>query len=525
MISWKRPIILPVWLTCSVAMAAFTPLCAQERDTQNSTATPKPIRLTLNTNQKFQTIDNFGASDAWSGQFVGQWPAIKKNAIADLLFSRDTLQNGQPAGIGLSLWRFNIGAGTAEQGEKSGIKDEWRRAQSFLNADGTYDWEKQKGQIWFLNAAKQRGVSQFLGFTNSPPVFMTKNKKGYADEDSSKIGIPNLSFTAIDQFTHYLTEVTKGIHNKTGVMLDYLSPVNEPQWDWSNGNQEGTPFYNDQIAAITRSLSKSLQKEGLPTKIDIAEAGQIDFLYGNHNKPAGRGYQVAEFFQQNNPYYIGGLSNVSQTISGHSYFTTSPSDLARNKRQQVAKAVQSIPGLKYWMSEYCILGSNSGDINGNKRDLGIQPALYVAQVIHNDLVYAQASAWHWWLAISPYNYKDGLIYIDKNKNDGNFESSKILWALGQYSRFILPGAKRIEVKISEQNPDLLVSAYENPNQEIVTVMINPTALPIAVTVEVAGKKLNNLRGYQTSSEGDLQPIEASNQMTISPQSIITLVGQ
>jgi hypothetical protein len=72
--------------------------------------------------------------------------------------------SGQPKGIGLSLWRFNIGAGTAEQGAASGIKDEWRRAESFLNNDGTYNWDKQAGQVWFLKAAKERGVNEFLAF-------------------------------------------------------------------------------------------------------------------------------------------------------------------------------------------------------------------------------------------------------------------------------------------------------------------------------------------------------------------------
>lgn len=44
------------------------------------------------------------------------------------------------------------------------------------------------------------------------------------------------------------------------------------------------------------------------------------------------------------------------------------------------------------MSEYCILGDNGGEINGNGRDMGIDPALYLARVIHNDLTIANASA-------------------------------------------------------------------------------------------------------------------------------------
>ena len=78
-------------------------------------------------------MHNFAASDAWACQFVGSWPDEKKNVIADWLFSTDTLANGTPKGIGLTMWRDNIGAGSANQGSASGINDEWRRAASFMD--------------------------------------------------------------------------------------------------------------------------------------------------------------------------------------------------------------------------------------------------------------------------------------------------------------------------------------------------------------------------------------------------------
>src|SRR3546814_10825732 len=59
-----------------------------------------------------QTIHSFGASDCWTAKFIGDGAAVeKKNRIADLLFSMDTLAHGNPKGIGLSRWRLNIEAG------------------------------------------------------------------------------------------------------------------------------------------------------------------------------------------------------------------------------------------------------------------------------------------------------------------------------------------------------------------------------------------------------------------------------
>ena len=76
------------------------------------------IHFEIETDQPCQTMDYFGASDCWSMQFIGLWPQEKQNQVADWLFSTENHENGQPKGIGLSLWRFNVGAGSAEQGAK-----------------------------------------------------------------------------------------------------------------------------------------------------------------------------------------------------------------------------------------------------------------------------------------------------------------------------------------------------------------------------------------------------------------------
>ena len=491
----------------------------QERDTTPAAA--NPITITIDLAKTHQTISHFGGSDAWACQFVGNWPDAKRNGIADLLFSKDTLANGQPKGIALSLWRFNIGAGTAEQGASSDIKDEWRRAESFMNADGTYDWNKQAGQMWFLNAAKQRGVNEFLVFPNSPPVQLTVNKKGYANN-----GKPNLAADNFGRYADFMAEVVAGIQKKTGVSINYLSPVNEPQWDWSDAGQEGTPFYNNEVAGIVRSLSAALLKKNLNTKIDVAEAGQIDYLTSDFNKQ-GRGNQIYAFFNPASADYIGNLPNVSKVISGHSYFTTSPYASAAQKRTELANAVNAVPGLQYWMSEYCILGDNEGEIKGNGKDLGIDAALYVAKVIHNDLVNANASAWHWWTSISAYNYKDGLVYIDKNKTDGAYQSSKILWTLGNYSRFVRPGATRVEAATPADNAGLLISSYQNAGNELVTVIVNEKASKAQIALEPKGFKLTNLKMYSTSANADLKPVSvnaAEKLISIDERSVLTIVG-
>jgi len=139
---------LPLLFTMPLFFASYSAKLPQDDiKTDSPLLSVRKVTATIDTKQTFQTIDNFAASDAWACQFVGNWPDEKRNAIADLLFSADTSASGQPKGIGLSLWRFNIGAGSAQKGTQSGIKNAWRRAESFLEEDGSYNWQQQAGQV------------------------------------------------------------------------------------------------------------------------------------------------------------------------------------------------------------------------------------------------------------------------------------------------------------------------------------------------------------------------------------------
>jgi len=44
------------------------------------------------------------------------------------------------------------------------------KGECFRNPDASYDWNKQAGQQWFLQAARQRGVEKLLAFPNAPPI-------------------------------------------------------------------------------------------------------------------------------------------------------------------------------------------------------------------------------------------------------------------------------------------------------------------------------------------------------------------
>ncbi|WP_016777466.1 glycoside hydrolase [Anaerophaga thermohalophila] len=494
-----------------------------------------------------QTMEGFGASDAWRTQFVGaNWPLEKRNAIADLLFSRDVKEDGSPEGIGLSLWRFNIGAGSAEQGSASDIENSWRRAECFLNEDGTYNWSKQEGQQWFLRAAKERGVESLLGFVNSPPVHFTKNGKAYSPGGNSI----NLEAGRLPDYAEFLATVCQHFDNE-GITINYLSPVNEPQWDWDSPGQEGSPATNQDVAALVRELSASLEEKDVPTQIVVPEAGELYYLYEDHGRTE-RGNQVDAFFNPASSQYIGDIPQVKDVVLGHSYFTTANLSTLVDVRTNLGTRINRTGGeAGFWQSEFCIL-ENTDDIgDGWGRDLDMETALYVARVIHFDLTLANAGSWSWWTALSQYDYKDGLIYLDNGndgingpshpdseplKTDGYFRESKLLWALGNYSRFVRPGMVRVKsgysVPKSEEfmASNVMFSAYKDIEEnKLVLVFVNYSGSDKKMTIGSLGDTFtvsgNTFDSYTTSATQNLEKgAMPADDIVIKGRSVVTLVG-
>ncbi len=492
------------------------------------------LNVVVDLSREFQTIHSFGASDCWSAKYVGQWDdETKKNQIADLLFSQDTLANGQPKGIGLSLWRMNIGAGSYEQGEASDIKDPWRREECFQNAQGQYDWSKQAGNQWFLEAAKQRGVRYTLGFSNSPPVHMTVNGKAFSPGGGSL----NLKPGLMPDFADFLTKVSEHFG------FDYISPINEPQWDWKAGkdgkaSQEGTPAQNSDILDITKALSKTLSAQNAKTTVVNAETAQLNFLY--ERAQSGRGDQMAQLFAGSTS--LRNLPKVENILAYHSYFTTCDDDNLVNTRRAALLAARSVGSPELWQSEFGVLGNICDKYSGYPRNTGIDYGLYVAKVIHNDLTITNVTSWQWWLAINPYNYSDGLVYIncpdgqfkdhDNARKSGNVVESKQLWAFGNFSRFIRPGMKRVDVQLENytdpvaQASTYMVSGFKDEaSRKIVLIAVNMTDEVVSLALSGLSIKKQTFTTYTTSHDKNLaKATVTSDRMKMEPKSITTFVG-
>ena len=493
------------------------------------------VNFIIDPAKKAQTIANFGSSGAWFSEGIGKyWPLRIKEKMAQLLFSKEVDKAGNPLGIGLSAFRFNIGGGSAEQGDSSGITDPVKRVECFLSPDGSYNWKKQEGYLWFMKKAVAYGVKDLIAFSNTPPVQFTKNGLGFKTEKNFETNLKEDKYGA---YADFLTTVLQHF-DKEGLHFNYISPVNEPQWDWSGSfgkmNQEGCPWHNEDIYKIAISLDSSLAAKKLSAKIIITEAAKLTALYTGTG-PANS--QLQKLYARDSKMYTGNLSHLLPVVEGHSYFTDygDSSIVIVRKSMGDSAATYKVP---FWQSEYCLLGD--GYKEGKKGKVSaIDCALFIAKMIHSDLVIANASAWHWWNSWEPGNADfDTRFYLLALKNnaantEGDFTITKNLWALGQYSRFITPGMQRIITSRSDgltdtqAAQDVMLSAYTDGKQ-IVVVAINYTSLTKAINLQIQGsKKIKSIQQFVTSAAvtDNMKPVPVSavDNISLQPRSIATFI--
>lgn len=498
-------------------------------------AAAQTVTFTIDLKRKAQTIENIGASGAWYSEPVGKyWPAEKKERMAELLFSKSFDAAGNPLGIGLSAWRFNIGGGTFEQGDSSGIRNQLRRVESFLLPDGSYDWNKQQGYLWFTKKAAAYGVKDLIAFSNTPPVQYTKNGLGFRTQ---KDFVTNLRDDQYSAYAVFLATVLKHF-DSVGIHFNYISPVNEPQWDWSakfgQMNQEGSPWHNKDIHKIAVQLDSALTAQQLTTKILITEAGDLTYLYGRNNHASK---QLQEFYAKNSKLYLGNLQHLYKVIEGHSYFTDHGDEMIINVRKKLNDTAMKY-NVPFWQSEYSMLGDGYKE-GAKERRSAMDCALFLAKIIHHDFTVANATAWHFWNAWEPgradaetrYNLIALRNITDSVKAD--YAITKNLWALGHYSRFIRPGMQRIiterndGLSVLQQAQDVMLSAFATENT-LTVVAVNYTSSVTTIELKIPGiKKVKQIKRYTTSAATgeDMQYAlqEGIEKVQLKPRSITTLV--
>ena len=509
-------------------------------DIRLSGAEPLPdASVSIDASVSYQTIQDFGASDCWTTEFIGDYfSETEKAKGAKWLFSQQMDQNGNPEGIGLSCWRVNIGAGSATQGADSNIEEEIHRTECFLNQDGSYDWTRQDGQQWFMNQAKEYGVDHFLLFSNSPPIYYTKNGKANANNRAITC---NLRTTFYDEFAEFLATVAKHFVDE-GYNVTYIDPVNEPQYDWMSG-QEGSPWENSDITKLAKQLNNSIISRELDTKILIPEAGSFACLYAG-TSPRGN-KQIEAFWKRGTTTYIGGLASLAPVAAGHGYWTVGSDELLREVREKVRDEAEKY-GIEVMQTEWSMLDdppSTSAGFPASYAEASkMSLALYMGKLIQCDLTIGNMVAWSYWTAFSQekWGQKNRFHLIRVNttgdtgeesngdlKDGGTLTADKNLWVLGNFSRFIRPGYKRISIEGADDMSSLLGSAWLSPDEsEVVAVFVNLSYARRNVDLSMVSGETREVRTYVTDRKRDLKldtSLQDLHNMELPARSVVTVV--
>ena len=453
-------------------------------------------RMVIRADRQHQTLESFGASGCWWSQYMGLWDRPAEGAdlpareeLVRLLYSREE-------GIGLTGYRFNLGAGSADSGAGS-YSDPHRRAQSFETAPGVYDWTKDEGARWFLRAAAAAGAEEVTLFCNSPLERLTINGTAQMIRGQGKSNIDPAQYAAwaaycCDAAEHFLAE---------GVPVRFLSPINEPQWDWYAGNQEGCHYEPAQTAEVYRAFLAEMEKR--PGLAGVTLSGPESGEWGGKTRD-----------------YVGvllddpALSAHFDAVDCHSYW----SDRA-SKTAFARWLAGRDPGRKIRMSEWCEMVGGS--------DEGMDSALVLAATLAEDLTVLDAVSWSCWVAVAPGGYHDGLIYA--GEDDGGritVTPLKRLWAFGNYARFIRPGYTRVDIDGGEDLAAVAFRGEEDGKQRLVAVLINQENRPRTVRVGESGGAFRKTAVYETSDAHSLERIRegaAGDAFTLAPRSVTTFV--
>lgn len=445
------------------------------------------LRITVDLNDERQTVQGFGASMAWTFQRLGLegTDEVKEKSI-EMLYG--------DSGLRLNIARFNIGGGSLDSNLDDVVPycydwfDPDRRAESFfvaenyLDADdatlkaafadeNNYDFTRDAGALEMLDMALAAGnIDKIVFFANSPHYLMTVSGTCTGAEVQQN----NLKEEFYEAYCDYLLiivdnlvkEHLSGLENVPEVVI---SPVNEPQWDWGGdgASQEGCHFDPEPLAAFYDVFLDKLEAfndaNGTSYECDVLESGNYKFYIDRKD--------IKEYLEAMSKY---DYFDEIEYISAHSY----GADDSKKHREKYQNYIdKNYPGLGISITEYCEMESGRYDT--------IESGLLLGNVISRDLTMLDAIDWNWWLAVSPCDYNDGLVYWDVLE-DGTQKLSvlKRYYVMGQFSRYIENGDVRVGATCSDLTgwANLDYSVYKRADGTVVVVIINNSKSDKNVTV-------------------------------------------
>jgi glucuronoarabinoxylan endo-1,4-beta-xylanase len=385
--------------------------------------------VSINGSTQYQTIDGFGASEAF-GEASSMESSSAASQMLNLLFSTSS-------GAGLSIVRNLLPSDSNNTIEPN--------APSSPTATPTYRWDgSSEGQVWFSQQAKSYGVSQIYGDAWSAPGYMKTN--GSESNGGTICGLPGASCSSGDwrqAYANYLVQYIKD-YQSDNINLTGIAFENEPNYTASYSSMNISPSQSANFADV---LGPTLASAGLNTPIICCEP---------------TGWNLAQSYASaitSDPT----ANSYVKTISSHGYSGAPNSPLSGLNGQHV------------WETEWSTFENFDPAWDDGTDASGFS----WAQNIYTGLTAANLNAFFYWWGATTSTDNEGLIEF----SGSTVNVAARLWAFANYSRFIRPGAVRIGATSGDSNLD--VSAYKNTNGTVSIVVLNTSSSAITATYSLS----------------------------------------
>jgi hypothetical protein len=310
-------------------------------------------------------------------------------------------------------------------------------------------------------------------------------------------------------YATYLADVARHFREVERIDLSYISPMNEPDNAFASCGQEGMAVPVAQRAAVVRAVGAELALGAPPTRV-IADESSLAYFQ----------------FLPEVPQWLA-MPDTSRWVAAlaHHAYEFPPDPLAA----QVAPLGPRF-GKPLWMTEICCYDGKGPFVGfGAQYDPTMVSGLWLADTVWQDLTVIGDAAFDWWTAVSPQlgcdpaadapcvrrpngaGWNDGLLYYDPNfRTDGNHSiyTSKRYWVMGNFSRYVRPGA--IRHGVAGVPPGLRALAFARGGDWTVVVIDEAAAGTAPATLRLAlpgQRRLRATGAVVTSATTDLAPLQ------------------
>jgi glucuronoarabinoxylan endo-1,4-beta-xylanase len=213
-------------------------------------------------------------------------------------------------------------------------------------------------------------------------------------------------------------------------------------------------------------------------------------------------------------------SPLLNIMASHSY--GHPEDKARRK----FAAASDHNGLSVWMSEMSLMHPPAPD------DPGMNAALRTADYIHRDIVEGHASAWVYCFAIFTSKFQGSMGVLSPADGQGPLRGTLVVpkrfWAMANYSHFVRPGWKLMQI----DGVGLANTGLVNPKGNgFVIVVLNPSMRLHHAIYDFGNRTIGDVEAFATTTDLNLERVPPPEiqphrfNAALLPMSVTTFAGK